>query len=120
MKKKRQSIAEASRRLTGLFEAELLVRLMLWRWQHPFADDKEFANDLLEAAADVLRKCVDGNERFLENVHPLDMNLVAAVWYAEWAALSAAPASDADGRRGAWLDAVRHALPSCFCNPEDL
>ena len=120
MKKKPHSIARESHRFTGLFEAELLARLMLWKWEHPLAHDEEPVKYLVEGAAEVLRKCVQENERFLDDVEPCDMNFVAAVWYVEWAAISAAPDTDPDGRRQGWLDAVRHALPSCFCNPKDL
>ena len=120
MKKKPHSIARKSHRFTGLFEAELLARLMLCKWEHPRADDEEFANDLIEGAAGVLQKCVQENERFLDNVEPSDMNFVAAVWYVEWAAISATPDADLNEERQAWLDAVRRALPSCFCDPEDL
>jgi hypothetical protein len=120
MKKKRHPIAEESHRFTGLFEAELLARLMLWKWEHPLADDEEFVNDLVEGASEVLRKCVEENTRFLDDVEPCDMNFVAAVWYVEWAAISATPDTDPDRKRQAWLDLIRHALPSCFCDPEDL
>jgi hypothetical protein len=120
MRRKRKSVAAESHRFTGLFEAELLVRLMLWKWGHPLADEEGFAFELLEAAAGVLRKCAQENERLLEDVDPPDMNLVAAVWYTEWLTVSGSPDTDQDGRRQAWLDSVRHALPSCFCNPKDL
>lgn len=120
MKKKPTSVAKESHRFAGLFEAELLARLMLWKWGHPLADDEGFANDLVERAAEALRKCVRENERFLEDVEPCDMNFVAAAWYVEWAAISSDPGSDPNGKRRAWLDAVRHALPSCFCQPTDL
>ena len=50
-----KSIAQKSLEITSLFEAELLVRLMLRNWKHPIADDEEFANDLLEGASDALR-----------------------------------------------------------------
>ena len=93
---------------------------MLWRWGHPLADDQGFANDLVEGAADVLGKCVRGGERLLEDVDPRDMNFVAAAWYVEWVAVSGTPGIDPDGKRKAWLDAVRRALPSCFCNPRGL
>jgi hypothetical protein len=120
MKRKPTSIARESHRFTGLFEAELLARLMLWKWGHPCADDEGFVNDLVEGAAEVLRRCDRENERFFDDVDPHHMNFVAAAWYVEWAALSASPEVDPDGRRQAWLDAVRHALPSCFCDPKDL
>jgi hypothetical protein len=114
------SPAQQAYHLTALFEAELLVQLMLWKWEHPLADDSAFTNNLLEGAAEVLRKCVQDNKRFLDEVDPRDMNFVAAVWYAEWAALQAEPHADPGEKRLAWLKAVRHSLPSCFCDPADL
>jgi hypothetical protein len=113
------SIAHACLQFTGLFEAELLTRLMLWKWGHPQADDPAFANDLLEGAAEVLRKCETG-ERLIAEIAPSDMSFVAAAWYAEWAAVTSTPGGDPHGRRQAWLDAVRRGLPSCFCDPADL
>ena len=120
MKEKQPSVAKQSHRFTGLFEAELLTRLMLWKWEHPLADDAEFVNYLVEGAAAVLRKCDQENERFLDDVEPCDMNFVAAVWYVEWAAISSASDTDVDEKRQGWLDVVRRVLPSCFCDPEDL
>ena len=49
------SVAKLSLQLTGLFEAEVLVELMLRQWKHPLADQTEFRDQLLEQAADVLR-----------------------------------------------------------------
>ncbi len=69
--------------LCGLYEAELLVALMLDRWAHPRAEDKDFANHLLETAADILNQSKQG-ERFIDDIPPADMNFVAAIWYAEW------------------------------------
>jgi hypothetical protein len=103
-----------------LFEAELLTRLMLWRWGHPLADDADAVNDLLESTATVLRKSAQEGERFYDDIHAENMNFVAALCYVEWAAITSDPPSDHDGRRMAWLNAVRHALPSCFSDPGDL
>jgi hypothetical protein len=112
------SLAKKSLRYSGLFEAELLVELMLRYWQHPQAEDRYFRNQLLENAAEVLRDCVAGT-RLMESIRPEHMNLVAAVWYAEWSALnSPAPPGESAPEREAWLERVRHALPSCFCDPE--
>lgn len=113
------SVAQASLGLTGLFEAELLVELMLRYWQHPLAEDAEFRLELLERAAEALRMAVAGNE-LISGLPGAKMNLVAALWYAEHASLDdphavAVPAAMA---RVAWLDALRHALTSCFCDPE--
>src|SRR2546430_2423385 len=113
-----KSIAEKSLEMTSLFEAELLVRLMLRNWQHPLADDLEYGNALLEAAAEALRSAAQG-EQLIEGVPAASINLVAAVWYAESCALQP---GDADPEtvqaRENWLIAVRRALPSCFCDPD--
>ena len=37
-----------------LFEAELLVRLMLINWEHPLAQDESFRQGLLESATELL------------------------------------------------------------------
>jgi hypothetical protein len=91
---------------------------MLRYWHHPWAEDREFRNGLLESAAEALRASVAG-EVLMADVLPQDMNLVAAVWYVEWAALADA-AEHGTGecqRRQDWLKRVRHAVPSCFCDP---
>ena len=112
------SVARQSLALTGLFEAELLTELMLRFWQHPLADDREFRNDILEKAAEVLRQAVGGTA-VLEDVSAANTNFVAAMWYAEWAATLELNDEFADKRRG-WLTAIRRSLPGCFCNPDDL
>src|SRR5262249_20700549 len=113
------SIAEESLRLTGLFEAELLVELMLRHWQHPYADVVDFRQDLLEAAAGVLKASVAG-QGILEEVAPEKMNLVAAVWYAESSSLDAEPDQSDDNyrRRRSWTETIRRSIPSCFCDPD--
>ena len=115
-----KSVAEKCLEITSLFEAELLVRLMLRNWGHPFAEDEEFAAGLLEDASEALRYALQG-EMLIEGVPPASLNLVAAVWYAEQCAV------DSEGNdpatieaRKAWLTAVRRTLPSCFCDPTDL
>jgi hypothetical protein len=112
------SIAEESLRLTGIFEAELLVELMLRYWEHPYADEPDFRHDLLEAAAQVLQAAVIG-QTFIDDVPSEKMNLVAAVWYAETNSLDAGHSPEIEQRR-IWADRVRHAVPSCFCNPQSL
>jgi len=106
--------------MTSLFEAELLVRLMLRNWSHPIADDEEFANGLLEGASAALREAIKGLV-LIEGLPPTSMNFVAAVWYAEYFEVqqdnSGSPETEA---RRTWLTNVRRALPSCFCDPSDL
>lgn len=112
------SVAKRCLAFSGLFEAELLIELMLRYWQHPLAADEEFRNELLERAAGVLRSCVAG-QQVMEDLPPRQMNFVAAVWYTEWSAL-ASGAEDAQGQRQAWLESVRKSVPSCFCPPDRL
>jgi len=114
------NIAKKSLEITGLFEAELLVWLMLRYWKHPFAEDKDFANDLLESASAALRGAA-GGEQLIEGVPATDLNFVAAVWYAEYCDVgSEGTDPETIEARKAWLSVVRRTLPSCFCNPLDL
>ena len=115
-----KSIAEKCLEMTSLFEAELLVRLMLRNWEHPFANDEDFANGLLEGASGALRSASQG-EQLIEGVPPTKLNFVAAVWYAEHCAVETAEAaSETIEARKNWLSVVRKTLPSCFCDPSDL
>ena len=117
-----KSITALSLRLSGLYEAELLVELMLRYWKHPLAEDPDFRNSLLERAAEALRTAAQG-QSLIEGLPAERTNLVAAVWYAEWTSLDAEHSGgDADAalanKRNEWLDTVRHAVPSCFCSPD--
>jgi len=116
-----RSIAKACLQLTGLFEAELLTELILRFWNHPLADDPSFRSSLLEAASAALRASIDG-ERLFEDLEPKNVNLVAALWYAESIAMSGEQGSNDPqlGLRRKWLDTLLRALPSCFCNPDEL
>jgi len=102
----------------GLFEAELLVELMLRHWNHPRAEDKEFRNYLLESTAEMLAQSQRG-EQFIQEIRPEDMNFIAALCYVETCQIMDENAADTVERQ-AWLAKIRHALPSCFCNPDDL
>lgn len=115
------SIVRASLKLTGLFEAELLLELMLRYWSHPLADDRDFRNSLLENAAEALRIAAAG-QKIIDGLPPRKTNLVAAIWYAEWAELDVTPDPDAENLEGRrkWLEVVRRAVPSCFCDPDQL
>ena len=112
------SIAKKSLDIAGLFEAEILTELLLWRWDHPLKNDPEFRNNLLEDAVVALRHAVDG-EKLIESVSASDMNLIAAIYYVEWNSISFF-GSDPDGSRSKWLKELRRALPSCFCEQQDL
>ena len=113
------SLAEDALKFASIFEGELLTQLMLIQWKLPFSDDEEFRSQLLESAAEVLQASVDG-EILIEDLPPESMNLVAALWYAEWRHVEDAQGQQAAdiNDRSTWLDNIRHALPSCFCNPD--
>ena len=112
------SIAKRCLAFSGLFEAELLLELMLRYWQHPRASEQEFRNELLEGAADALRACVAG-QQLMADLRPKETNFIAAAWYVEWSALESG-AEDPQGLRRAWLERVQRAIPSCFCSPDQL
>ena len=118
---RKTSIARQSLRLTGCFEAELLVSLLLGKWAHPLANDAQFALSLLESAAEVLQASVDGQRLFRE-ISPANVNLVAALWFSEATALSADPTIEPAecAAREAWLETLRRSIPSCFCEPDML
>jgi hypothetical protein len=106
--------------MTSLFEAEVLVQLMLARWEHPSSDDPDFASDLLEGASQILRESM-GGEEVLEGVPPEDVSLITAIWCAEHRAVDPGRDDpDSLAARKAWLKSVRRALPSCFCDSSDL
>lgn len=113
------SIAKESLRMTGLFEAEVLVELMLRYWKHPLAKDREFRSQVLEVAAQALRSATKGHQ-LVDELPAKKMNLIAAIWYVESVSLQADPQiSKAEYRaREKWLHAIRRALPSCFCSEE--
>jgi hypothetical protein len=102
-----------------LFEAELLLELMLRNWGHPFAPEEPFRQNLLESATELLILASDDSctEVFIEGLPTNEMNFVAAIWYIEWCAVQ--DESLEQDRRREWLNNIRRALPSCFC-PSDL
>jgi hypothetical protein len=104
--------------MTGTFEAEVLLELMLRFWKHPHADDPEFRNALLERTAEALRAAVAGH-LLIDGLPAAHTNLIAAIWYAERNSLGV---GSEDSRailaaRKKWLVKVERALPSCFCDP---
>ncbi len=109
------SIAKASLRVCGLFEAELLVELMLRFWNHPLAADKDFRNQLLETAVEVLRVAATG-QTLMEDISGPNMNLVAAVWYAECSAVTPSERQQIPfaRKRKAWLETVRAPCRHAF------
>ena len=115
-----KSITKACLRFTGLFEAELLIELMLRFWHHPLALDREYRSALLETAAEVLRASASG-ERLFDELEPDKVNFVAAVWHAESVSLTTPGEMTPAEReqREKWLETVLKTLPSCFCNPDE-
>lgn len=110
-----------SLKLASLYEAELLVELMLRYWSHPHRDDADYRNALLESAVGVLKASAEGTQ-FIDALPPQAMNLVAAVWYVEWNALDepAIPDHSVQDARQEWVETVRRSIPACFCDPQDL
>ena len=103
-----------------MFEAELLLELMLRQWGHPLADDSEFRGQLIETVTAVLDEATRGTS-FIEGVSPADMNFVAALFYAELRACEEAGDSPQQKQlRENWLECIRRCLPSCFCDPHFL
>jgi hypothetical protein len=113
------SVARRCLAFSGLFEAEVLIELMLRYWEHPLAGDREFRNNMLEGAAAVLRLCVSG-QRVMEDIPAHQMNFIAAAWYVEWSALASDDELEARDQRQAWLEQVKKSIPSCFCPLTDL
>ena len=103
--------------ITGTFEYELLIELLLRHWQHPLADDEQFRNAIIEDAAVILRESASGVR--YGNLPPNEVNLVFAVCHVE--SLFVANAGEGESRelREKWLSRIRQALPSCF-SPQDL
>lgn len=116
--KQEPSIAERCYTLSGLFEAELLVELMLRHWDHPLAADRDFRNELLESAVEVLKSSIRGEE-LVEGVPPHQVNLVTAIWFSEWSSVSQESGEHADARKR-WLSKVRYSIPSCFSDQSTL
>ncbi len=117
---KDNSTAKQCLSICPLFEAELLLQLMLQHWKHPFSHEDNFRQELLESATELLSVASQEacSEVFIESLPPQEMNLVSALWYSEWCAVQ-----DDQQERGArqeWLNKVRRALPSCFCPPDFL
>lgn len=114
---RRKTIAEKSLQFTGLFEAELLTQLMLRFWNHPHCADRDFANGLLESAAEILRSSIAGH-RLIEELPPEQMSLVSAIWLAESISIAEDPDLEQteQSARNRWLESLRRALPSCFCD----
>jgi hypothetical protein len=105
-----------------MFEGELLIELMLRYWKHPRADDSDYRNYLIETAAQVLRKSIEGN-KLLEDVPPHQMNLIAAAWYAEWVNVQDESSEITETelqKRKDWLHALKQSIPSCFCDQNNL
>ena len=112
-------IAQISLNFTGLYESELLVELMLRYWNHPNANDADFRNGLLETAAEALRAAVAG-QPLIEGMPSDQINLVSAIWIAEWTRIENDSDVTAQERTGveAWLATLRRAVPACFCDQQ--
>ncbi len=69
-----------------LFEAELLLELMLINWGHPFSNEESYRQELLESTTEVLMAASNDSctDVFIEGLPTKEMNFVSAVWYVEW------------------------------------
>ena len=115
-----KTVAERSLDMASLFEAEIFLQLLLWKWRHPYADDAEFRNGLLEDATVALQNAAAGTQLF-EEVPAKSLNFIAAVWYVESASIELSNPDPATVEmRKSWLSSIRRTLPSCFCDPSDL
>ncbi|MAD80262.1 MAG: hypothetical protein CMJ50_05370 [Planctomycetaceae bacterium] len=114
-----ENVAKRCLAICPLFEGELLLELILRHWNHPFADEELFRQQLLETATEVLMTSSDSSCQhvFIDELPPQQMNFISAIWYVEFCAVQ-----DDDRQRELrerWLAEVRRCLPSCFC-PLDL
>ena len=116
---KQLSVAKRSLLMTGSFEAEILVMLLLKNWEHPHHQDDDFRQSLLDCSADVLQTSVQG-KRLFEEISPANVNLIAALCYAEATTLSGDPSIPQQERamREKWIESIRRSMPSCFCEPD--
>lgn len=114
----RENTAKRCLAICPLFEAELLLELMLRTWSHPLAIDKSFRQDLLESATELLLRASEESctEQFIEGLPTQEMNFVAAVWYVEWCAVQ--DVCEDRETREEWLRDMRRSLPSCFCSTD--
>ncbi len=116
------NVVKSSLVFCKLFEAEVLLELMLRFWNHPLADDEEFRNNLIEGVTNVLTAAGAG-EQLLSDVPASQMNFVAATVVCEMTTIETA-AQDVDPGelqcRKEWLQVVRRSLPSCLTNQNRL
>lgn len=109
--------AERSFVLCSMFESEVLIWLLLKHWHHPFANNGEYRTSLLENATAVLDAARSGESiELIPELPSKDMNLIAAIWYAEMCTLAE---NDAESeKRNDFLRSVRRQFPSCFCDSD--
>jgi len=124
MSERSQCNAEKSLTLCSLFESEVFVWLVLKNWNHPFAEDVGYRTALLETATEVLMTAsTQGiHQTFVQGLPAQDMNLIAALWYAENRALEEETSISTNelADRVQWMENIRRTLPSCFCPVDDL
>ena len=104
----------------SLFESEVLLQLLLEKWNHPLAENEGFREAVLESTALLLETASDEHcsEVFIEGLPANQMNFVASVWYVEFCSVQ--DPVEFQPARQQWLKDVRHSLPSCFCSTEML
>jgi hypothetical protein len=109
-------------RFTASFEAELLAEFMLRTWHHPYCQNENYRESLLESSAEALFAAQRG-EVLMEDVSPEEMTFVTAIWYVESCDCESSIATDdpkITQQRRDWLTKVRRSIPSCFCESDDL
>ena len=81
--------AKRSLAMCPLFESEVLVHLMLLNWEHPFANDETYRQNILETATEVLTVAASDSHAhvFIDGIKGKDMIFISAVWYAEFVAV---------------------------------
>ena len=103
--------------ITGTFEFELLIELLLRQWNHPLALNEEYRNDLMEAVAEALNQAGQGKS-LTEEMKPNEVNMIFAAWHIETSLVANEQDQDLKKQREQWLLSLRRSLPSCFCNQD--
>ena len=104
--------------VTGTFEFELLIELLLRNFEHPLAYDSEYRNTVVESVAEILNRASQG-EAF-GSMQPSHTNIVYSVWWVESRMIVQESEHKVKAKRRKFLDAMKRSLPSCFCDQDQL
>jgi len=102
--------------ITGTFEYELLIELLLRNFNHPLADDTEFRNTIIETVAELLNRASKG-ETF-GNMQASHTNIVYSVWFVESDYVKRQSDPPFKEQRLDWLNKIKRSMPSCFCSQD--